>query len=68
MTESKAEAPLLLVQVMPKVFAEFNDPVKKELEVGRNPTQSLVPPEALQDVALLEFQRIVVEPPKFTKV
>src|SRR3989338_6076181 len=55
------------VQVMAKVTVLERDPLPKLPEVDFRPAQPFEPPEALQEVALLEFQVRVLEPPNGTE-
>jgi hypothetical protein len=63
-TESLSD-PALLVQVRLKVVLFVRLPVLKDPDVAFKPDQPFVPPEALQEVAFVEDQRMVVFPPKF---
>jgi hypothetical protein len=61
-TESEAES-LEFEQLIRKVVVLKRLPVLKLPEVPRFPDQLLVPSDAKQELALFEFQRIIVLPP-----
>ena len=60
--ESLSE-PTLLLQVMLKVVVLNNDPVAKVPERFLLPDHPFAPPEAVQEVALVEVQLSVLAPP-----